>query len=178
MVMTLTFVADVGMRASELDYELPPELIAQRPLERRDESRLLVYDRATAAVEHARFSELPQLLAPQTLVAVNDTRVMPARLLLERPTGGKAEVLLLERVDGDVWEALARPSRRLRSHRLPRRRPTSAGDVVRQMADDMLVFVDPKKGRYEGSPDADWRIGCEEMWTASERQGVRAAVKA
>src|SRR5438034_6915891 len=115
MVMTLTFVADVGMRASELDYELPPELIAQRPLERRDESRLLVYDRATAAVEHARFSELPQLLAPQTLVAVNDTRVMPARLLLERPTGGKAEVLLLERVDGDVWEALARPSRRLRA---------------------------------------------------------------
>jgi S-adenosylmethionine:tRNA ribosyltransferase-isomerase len=114
-VMTLTLVSDVGMRTSELDYELPPELIAQRPLERRDGSRLLVYDRATQAVEHARFSELPRLLAPETLVVVNDTRVLPARLLLERPTGGKAEVLLLERLDGDVWEALARPSRRLRA---------------------------------------------------------------
>jgi S-adenosylmethionine:tRNA ribosyltransferase-isomerase len=112
--MTLTFDPDVGMRTSELDYELPPELIAQRPLGRRDESRLLVYDRATEVVEHARFSELPGRLAPETLVVVNDTRVLPARLLLERPTGGKAEVLLLERVDGDVWEALARPSRRLR----------------------------------------------------------------
>jgi len=113
-IMTLTLDPDVGMRTSELDYELPPELIAQRPLERRDESRLLVYDRRTEVVEHARFSELPRLLAPETLVVVNDTRVLPAKLLLERPTGGKAEVLLLERVDGDVWEALARPTRRLR----------------------------------------------------------------
>jgi S-adenosylmethionine:tRNA ribosyltransferase-isomerase len=112
--MTLTFDPDVGMKTSELDYELPPELIAQRPLERRDDSRLLVFDRATGAVEHARFSELPRLLARETLVVVNDTRVLAARLLLERPTGGKAEVLLLERLDGDVWEALARPSRRLR----------------------------------------------------------------
>jgi S-adenosylmethionine:tRNA ribosyltransferase-isomerase len=112
--MTLTFNPDVGMRTSELDYELPPELIAQRPLERRDESRLLVFDRASGAVEHARFSELPRLLVPETLVVVNDTRVLSARLILERPTGGKAEVLLLERLDGEVWEALARPSRRLR----------------------------------------------------------------
>ena len=114
-VMTLTFLPDVGMRASELDYELPPELIAQRPLEHRDASRLLVYDRETKAVEHARFSDLPTLLAPETLVVVNDTRVLAARLLLERPTGGKAEILLLERLDGDVWEALARPSRRLKA---------------------------------------------------------------
>jgi len=112
--MTLTFVSDVGMRTSELDYELPQELIAQRPLARRDESRLLVYDRATGATEHARFRDLPRLLVPETLVVVNDTRVLPARLLLERPSGGRAEVLLLERVGGDVWEALARPSRRLR----------------------------------------------------------------
>ncbi|HEX5469957.1 MAG TPA: tRNA preQ1(34) S-adenosylmethionine ribosyltransferase-isomerase QueA [Gaiellaceae bacterium] len=103
------------MRTSELDYELPPELIAQHPLERRDESRLLVFDRATDATEHARFRDLPAQLAPGTLVVVNDTRVLPARLLLERPTGGRAEVLLLERIEGDVWEALARPSRRLRA---------------------------------------------------------------
>jgi S-adenosylmethionine:tRNA ribosyltransferase-isomerase len=112
--MTLTFNSDVGMRTSELDYELPPELIAQRPLERRDESRLLVFDRASGAVEHRRFRDLGTFIASETLVVVNDTRVLPARLMLERPTGGRTEVLLLERVEGDVWEALARPSRRLR----------------------------------------------------------------
>jgi S-adenosylmethionine:tRNA ribosyltransferase-isomerase len=112
--MTLTFVSDVGMRTSELDYELPPELIAQRPLERRDESRLLVFDRRTGGVEHAVFRDLAAEIEPGTLTVVNDTRVLSARLTLERPTGGQAEVLLLERVQGDVWEALARPSRRLR----------------------------------------------------------------
>ena len=112
--MTLTFIPDVDMRTSELDYELPAELIAQRPLERRDESRLLVFDRATGAVGHRRFRDLGSLIASPTLVVVNDTRVIPARLRLERPTGGRTEVLLLERVEGDVWEALARPSRRLR----------------------------------------------------------------
>ncbi len=113
--MTLTFVSDVGMKTSELDYELPPELVAQRPLERRDDSRLLVFDRETGAVEHRRFRDLGSLLVPDTLVVVNDTRVLPARLWLERPTGGRTEILLLERVEGDVWEALARPSRKLRA---------------------------------------------------------------
>ena len=103
------------MRASELDYELPAELIAQRPAERRDDSRLLVYDRATRAVEHRRFRELPQTVPRETLVVVNDTRVVPGRIRLRRPTGGEAEVLLVERLDGDFWEALARPSRKLRA---------------------------------------------------------------
>jgi S-adenosylmethionine:tRNA ribosyltransferase-isomerase len=104
------------MKSSELDYELPPELIAQRPLERRDESRLLVFDRGTGAVEHRRFGELPELLPPETLTVVNDTRVLPARLRLERPGGGEAEVLLLERLGQDgLWEGLARPSRKLRA---------------------------------------------------------------
>jgi S-adenosylmethionine:tRNA ribosyltransferase-isomerase len=102
------------MRTQELDYELPPELIAQRPAERRDESRLLVYDRRTRAVEHKRFSDLPAVLPDRTLVVVNDTRVVPARLRLRRNSGGEAELLLLERLEGDVWEALARPSRKLR----------------------------------------------------------------
>ncbi len=104
------------MKSSELDYELPPELIAQRPLERRDHSRLLVYERATGAVRHRRFDELPEELAPETLTVVNDTRVLPARLRLERPGGGEAEVLLLERVgQNGLWEGLARPSRKLRA---------------------------------------------------------------
>jgi S-adenosylmethionine:tRNA ribosyltransferase-isomerase len=113
--MTLTFVSDVGMKTSELDYELPAELIAQRPLERRDDSRLLVFDRQTGAVEHRSFRDLGSLLVPGTIVVVNDTRVLPARLWLERPSGGRTEILLLERLKGDVWEALARPSRKLRA---------------------------------------------------------------
>ena len=103
------------MDTSALEYELPPELIAQRPAERRDESRLLVYDRASGGVRHRRFSELAEELASNEVVVVNETRVIPARIRLERPGGGEAEVLLLEHVGPDgVWEALARPSRRLR----------------------------------------------------------------
>src|SRR3954452_16806683 len=103
------------MKLSELDYVLPPELIAQRPLDRRDQSRLLVYDRATGGVRQRRFSELPEELAPDELVVVNDTRVIPARIRIERPRG---EVLLLERTGPDgIWEGLARPTKRLRAGR-------------------------------------------------------------
>jgi S-adenosylmethionine:tRNA ribosyltransferase-isomerase len=103
------------MNLSELNYSLPQELIAQRPLERRDDSRLLVYERASGEVRHRRFSELPEELEPEELVVVNDSRVIPARIPIERPRG---EVLLLERtgVDG-LWEGLARPTRRLRAGR-------------------------------------------------------------
>jgi S-adenosylmethionine:tRNA ribosyltransferase-isomerase len=97
------------MDATELDYDLPPELIAQHPAERRDESRLLVYDRRDGSVRHAVFRELPSFLA--ALTVANDTRVVPARIPLDSPRG---EVLLVERLDDGTWEALARPSRRLR----------------------------------------------------------------
>ena len=104
------------MKSSELDYSLPRELIAQRPLERRDHSRLLVYERSSGKVRHRRFDELPEELATGTLSVVNDTRVLPARLRLERPGGGEAEVLLLERLgENGTWEGLARPSRKLRA---------------------------------------------------------------
>jgi len=101
------------MDASELDYDLPPELIAQQPAERRDASRLLVFDRATGVVRHRTFSELPQELSGE-LAVVNDTRVVPARIRIEQPSG---EVLLLEHTGGGEWIALARPTRRLRAGR-------------------------------------------------------------
>ena len=101
------------MRSAELDYDLPSGLIAQHPAVRRDASRLLVYERATGAVRHRTFVDLPAELDGE-LVVVNDTRVVPARLHLKRATGGDAEVLLLEPLGEGVWEALARPSRRLR----------------------------------------------------------------
>src|ERR671931_1703087 len=101
------------MKASMLEYDLPPELIAQQPAARRDESRLLVYERASGAFRHRRFGDLPDEVG-DALVVVNDTRVVPARIRLERPRG---EVLLVERLNGDVWEGLARPTRRLRPGR-------------------------------------------------------------
>jgi S-adenosylmethionine:tRNA ribosyltransferase-isomerase len=103
------------MDTAALDYELPPELIAQRPIDPRDASRLLVYRRDQRTIEHRVFSELPRLLVDE-LVVVNDSRVVPARLELRRASGGAVEVLLLEAVSDDgTWEALARPTRRLRS---------------------------------------------------------------
>jgi S-adenosylmethionine:tRNA ribosyltransferase-isomerase len=102
------------MRVDELDYDLPPELIAQRPKARRDESRLLVYDRVSGQVDHRTFAELPDV-AGDALLVVNDTRVVPARIAIERPRG---EVLLLERVgENGLWEGLARPTRRLHAGR-------------------------------------------------------------
>jgi S-adenosylmethionine:tRNA ribosyltransferase-isomerase len=103
------------MRSSELDYDLPRELIAQQPAARRDGSRLLVYRQRTGAIEHREFADLAAVLSGE-LVVVNDTRVVGARIRGRRSSGGAAEILLLELVDSDgVWEALARPSRRLRA---------------------------------------------------------------
>ena len=101
------------MDLSELDYELPPELIAQHPAGCRDASRLLVYERETGVVRHRRFGELADELHGE-LVVVNDTKVVPARIPLASPSG---EVLLLERLEDGTWQALARPTRRLRAGR-------------------------------------------------------------
>src|SRR3954452_17031991 len=102
------------MDSSELDYDLPPELIAQHPVEPRDASRLLVYKRASRELRHRAFADLPSELPPGTLTVVNDTRVVPARIPIARPRG---EVLLLEPVGDEEWLALARPTRKLRPGR-------------------------------------------------------------
>ena len=101
------------MEIDELDYDLPAELIAQHPTARRDAARLLVYDRRRNDVRHRVFAELPDELGGE-LVVVNDTRVLPARLRLERPRG---EVLLLEPLGDGLWEGLARPTKRLHAGR-------------------------------------------------------------
>jgi S-adenosylmethionine:tRNA ribosyltransferase-isomerase len=102
------------VRTDELDYDLPAELIAQEFAPQRDGSRLLVYRRDSGSLEHHRFSELVSLLDPSDLVVANTTRVVPGRLHARRASGGAVELLLLEELPGGDWEALARPSRRLR----------------------------------------------------------------
>jgi len=127
------------MDVRELDYELPAELIAQHPLEPRDASRLLVHDRASGETSHRRFRDLPELLPGRTLTVVNDTRVVPARIPIASPRG---EVLLLEPLGDGLWEALARPTRRLRSGR--RYGPV---ELVEPLGDGRWTV------RLEGEPD-------------------------
>jgi S-adenosylmethionine:tRNA ribosyltransferase-isomerase len=115
---------------SSFEYDLPPDAIAQTPAEPRDAARLLVATDPGGAVEHRTVADLPDLLQPGDVLVVNHTRVLPARLLLHKPTGGQVEVLLLE-PDGDngSWQALVRPSRRL-----------PAGTVLRA-GDDLTIEI-------------------------------------
>lgn len=103
------------MKTSDFYYDLPQELIAQTPLDRRDGSRLMVLDKNTGAVKHMHFYDLPSLLRPGDCLVLNDSRVLPARLLGHRePGGGAAEVLLLNDKGDKTWECLARPGKKMK----------------------------------------------------------------
>ena len=103
------------MDVSLFDYELPLELIAQEPAERRDQSRMMVVDRAAGSFRDGRFAEIVELLRPHDCLVVNDTRVIPARLVgRRRPSGGKAEVFLIRQLGEWEWEVLAKPGKKLR----------------------------------------------------------------
>lgn len=107
------------MQLSDIDYDLPEELIAQKPIEPRDSARLLV-DVEARAISHQVVSDLDTLVGPGDLIVVNDTKVLPARLALQRKTGGAAEVLLLEQRSNDarLWEALVRPGKKIKEGEL------------------------------------------------------------
>jgi S-adenosylmethionine:tRNA ribosyltransferase-isomerase len=118
------------MNVSDFDYELPEELIAQHPSEKRDESRLLVVNRATGEIRHEHFYDIEKYLKPTDCLVLNDSKVLPARLFgVKEGTGAKIEFLLTKRIDGDIWETMVRPGRRLKD-----------GDRVR-FADDFLAQV-------------------------------------
>lgn len=103
------------MLTRELDYELPEDLIAQSPAEPRDASRLMVLDAATGEIGHHIFRDLPRFLRPGDAFVLNETKVLPARLVAQRPGGGKTELLFLRELPNGRWEALARPSKRLKA---------------------------------------------------------------
>ena len=101
------------MKVSDFDFYLPEELIAQHPLEKRDSSRLMVLDKKTGEIEHKHFHDIIDYLNEGDTIVLNNTRVMPARLIGEKvETGGKIEFLLLKRLEGDKWECLAKPGKR------------------------------------------------------------------
>ena len=103
------------MKTSDFYYDLPQELIAQTPRERRDGSRLMLLNKETGAVEHRHFYDLPQFLRPGDCLVLNNSRVLPARLIGHRDTGGAAEILLLTDKGDNVWECLVRPGKKLRA---------------------------------------------------------------
>jgi S-adenosylmethionine:tRNA ribosyltransferase-isomerase len=111
-----------GYRTADYDFDLPPHLVAQAPLARRDASRLMVVDRAAGTIAHRTFAELPPMMAAGDAIVLNTTRVFRARLLGTRESGGRAEVLLLRAAEGDVYEAMVFPGSKLR----PGRRVTVA----------------------------------------------------
>lgn len=103
------------LKTSDFDFYLPEEQIAQTPMEKRDGSRLMVLDKSSGEVEHRHFFDLPEYLRPGDCLVLNDTRVLPARLIGRRPTGGAVEVLLLVDRGQNIWECLVRPGRKMRA---------------------------------------------------------------
>ncbi|MDD3243820.1 MAG: tRNA preQ1(34) S-adenosylmethionine ribosyltransferase-isomerase QueA [Eubacteriales bacterium] len=147
------------MLTSDFDYELPQELIAQTPLEKRDESRLLVYHRDTGEREHLHFHDVLDYLNPGDVLVVNDTRVIPARLLGKKSdTGGKMELLLLRRLQGDTWEVLTKPAKRAQvGTEFQFGENAELRAVVDQLGDDGLRTVTfSYEGQFEAALD---RVG-------------------
>ena len=101
------------MKTSDFNYQLPEELIAQTPLERRDGSRLMVLNRETGEIQHKHFYDVIDYLNPGDCLVMNDSRVLPARLMGHRPTGGVVEVLLLRDLGNKCWECLCKPGRKM-----------------------------------------------------------------
>ena len=140
------------MLTSELDYELPQELIAQHSVSPRDSSRLMVVDASTEGISHHVFRDLPRFLSPGDALVLNETKVLSARLKVSRPGGGETELLFLRELSGGIWEVMARPSRRLRAGMA-----LSAGD-------EALRVVEPLE-------DGRWAVSAADVRGVLRRRG-------
>ena len=101
------------MQVSDFNYELPEELIAQTPIKKRDESRLMVLDRSKRTIEHKIFKDIIDYLKPGDVLVRNNTKVIPARIYGKKETGANVEFLLLNNIEGDIWESIVRPGNKL-----------------------------------------------------------------
>jgi len=138
-----------GLRTTDFDYALPPDLIAQEPLAERSASRLLVLDRSSGTTSHRRFTDLADLVAPADVVVLNASRVIPARLRGMRESGGPAELLVVEqRPDGD-WLALGHPGGKLKAGRTVRIGPDSEVEIVEILGGGLrrIRFIGALDGR-------------------------------
>ena len=135
------------MKTSDFNYYLPEELIAQTPLEKRDTSRLMVLDRVSGDIQHKHFYDIIDYLKPGDCLVMNDSRVLPARLLGHRPTGGAVEVLLLRDMGNKCWECLCKPGRKMQVGHEVVFGNGELSAVVREVKEDGNRVVE---FRYEG----------------------------
>jgi len=139
------------MRLSEFDYHLPEELIAQEPLADRGGSRMMLVDRALGKISDHAFADLPEFLAPGDVLVLNNTKVFPARLLGQSETGAKIEIFLVREISGTVWEALARPARRLPVGKRVTFSNGFSGTVVEKESDGKLLVEFSVDGDFESA---------------------------
>ncbi len=124
------------MLVSDFDYELPEELIAQMPADKRENSRMLVLNRATHTIEHKHFYDIVDLIEPDSLLVLNDTKVLPARLRGEKETGAKIEIFLLKQTIEDCWDVLIKPSKRVKPGTIVKISDELSVEVLKRLEDD------------------------------------------
>ena len=124
------------MLVSDFDYELPEELIAQMPADKRENSRMLVLNRATHTIEHKHFYDIVDLIEPDSLLVLNDTKVLPARLRGEKETGAKIEIFLLKQTIEDCWDVLIKPSKRVKPGTIVKISNELSVEVLKRLEDD------------------------------------------
>ena len=141
------------MQKSDFYYELPKDRIGQEPAEPRDSARMMVMDRESGALEHKIFRELPSFLEPGDLLVVNNSKVLPARLLgTKEGTGAACEILLLREQESDVWECLAKPGKRLKTGARVVFGDGILTAEIRETKEDgnkIVAFTHPGRGFYE-----------------------------
>ena len=135
------------MNVSEFNYNLPEELIAQTPLEKRDESRLMVLNRKEKTIEHKTFKDIIDYLQPGDCIVRNNTKVLPARIYGNKETGAKVEFLLLNNIEGDIWETIVRPGNKLH---VGTKVIFGNGELVAEILDIMPGGTRKVKFEYEG----------------------------
>ena len=135
------------MNVSEFNYNLPEELIAQTPLEKRDESRLMVLNRETETIEHRKFKNIIEYLKPGDCLVRNNTKVLPARIYGKKETGAKIEFLLLNNIEGDIWETIVRPGNKLH---IGTKVIFGEGKLIAEILDIMPRGTRKVKFTYEG----------------------------
>jgi S-adenosylmethionine:tRNA ribosyltransferase-isomerase len=148
------------LKLSDYDYFLPPELVAQNPVQPRDSCRLLILDRKTGSIEHDVFRNIGNYLSPKDLLVLNNTRVMPARVFGRKETGGRVELLLLNEKEKNLWETLVRPGRRL---------PTGT---------KILLYYEEGKGDEKTQSDSSLPISSRGQALSEEKRAALTPISA
>ena len=130
------------MKLSDYDYNLPEELIAQLPAEKRENSRMLVLNRDKHSILHKHFYDIVDLIEPDSMLVLNNTKVLPARLYGMKETGAKIEIFLLKQLENDEWEVLIKPSKRVKNGTIVRISSELSVEVIKRLEDDGALIIE------------------------------------